>query len=253
MLPLPRRPLALPILGLAAAFALGACGGGSEAEDEAQDLADEVAGQLGGYLEETRQVAEEVARLPEARGNDSAACNAALKRRAKTLDERYSSIGVIGADGLVLCLSIPFEPPVDASDRAYRLRALGSGDFSVGEYQVGRVTGVELLSTSLPVEGRPEAVALVPIDLEWLGRQVAKVDVPAGGELLVLDTLGTVLAGGDPRLRGTNLSGEALVQEVLDEREGEGEFSRDGESRTYAFTPVPGSDENLLVAAGVPD
>src|SRR5687767_2621909 len=212
-----RRPSAALILGVAAAIAIGGCGddsdgGGSGAQDEAHDLADEVAGQLGGYLTDIRTVAEEVAQLPEARGDDSAACNAELKRRLKTFTETAiaigdGSVGVIGSDGLVLCLSIPFEPPVDASDRAYRLRALGTGDFAVGEYQVGRVTGAELLSTSYPVEdsGEPGAVALVPIDLKWLDRELSKVDVPAGGDLLVLDTLGTVIGSGDPGLRGTNL------------------------------------------------
>src|SRR5687767_8807170 len=160
MLLSPRRPSALLVLGLAIALAAGGCGGSSDAEDEAQDVADEVAGQLGGYLEETRKVAEELARLPEARGSDPAACTAELKRRAKEFDEAESpigdgSIGVIGSDGLLLCLSIPFEPPVDTSDRAYRLRALGTDDFAVGEYQVGRVTGAELLSTSYPVDSRP--------------------------------------------------------------------------------------------------
>src|SRR3990170_3142942 len=51
---------------------------------------------------------------------------------------QYATLGAIAADGQVFCSSIPFTPPIDASDRLYFREAIASGGVAIGELPIPR-------------------------------------------------------------------------------------------------------------------
>jgi hypothetical protein len=242
----------------AVGLVVSGCGdGGSGAEDDARDIADQASAELDSTLDRGRTALTELAAVPAVKNHDASGCAAAAKKQVDSLED-YSVAGAAAPDGDLWCLTLPLTDPVNVTDRAYFQLATGTEEFAVGDYQVGRVSGDETIVTSYPLEMTGEetpGVVLISIELPDLAKLLARsTDLPEGGELLVTDAHGTVLAsapGAD--LVGRNLSGTPLVTDMLEHESGSGSYSLDGQELTWAFTRPEGAPEALRVAAGIQD
>jgi PAS domain S-box-containing protein len=88
----------------------------------------------------------------------------------------FSNIGVIGKDGMLIYSALPFKGPLDLSDRSYFRRALEKKEFSIGDYQVGRVTNKKTVNFGYPVvdrSGNVEAVTFVAVNVAALSTRFA--------------------------------------------------------------------------------
>lgn len=238
---------------------LAACGDdGSGAEDDAKAAAARATAELDTTLEDGRAALEQLAAAPAVRNHEAAGCATAAKQAVDSTDD-YSVAGAAAPDGDLWCLTLPITDPVDVTDRAYFQLATGSGEFSVGDFQVGRVSGDETIVTSSPVEMAGEeqpGVVLISVELADLARLLENsAELPEGGELIVTDAHGTVLASlPGNELVGRNLSGTPLVSDMLGEESGSGSYALEGEDElTWSFTRPEAAPESLRVAAGVPD
>jgi hypothetical protein len=205
---------------------------------------------LKGILAQARAQLIQLAQLPSVQSGDSSACNADMKARGG--DPRYASIGAADISGNLYCLSIPFTPPLSVADRAYFLRAIGTGGFAVGDFQIGRVTGQGAVGLGFPVVsgGRATGIVLATLALAWYDPRVeAQLRRPAR-DLLVIDDHGTVLAHAGPTAvsQGTNLGGTALVKKALKLDHSEGTTRFGGKRVFAAIDVVPLSGEAIHVA-----
>ena len=126
---------------------------------------------------------------------------------------RYLSAAVIGLDGHILCRPGAIDPRIDVSDRDYFRDALRSGGFTVGTFDIGRITGQPSLHLAMPFRnpgGVVAGVVEVALSIDWLRRQLASLALPPGTVVSITDRNGTYLAlhpgGGD--LIGQPLSDE---------------------------------------------
>ncbi len=83
----------------------------------------------------------------------------------------YRAMGLILPSGDVFCSSTVSNSsaPINVKDRIYFRMAVESGKFSVGEYQVGRVTGAGGVNFSFPVmdaNGRLQAVVFAGLNID---------------------------------------------------------------------------------------
>ena len=113
--------------------------------------------------------------------------------------KRYANIGVIKPSGDVFCSAVPLKEQANAADRSWFQRAVASGDFAFGDYQVGRITGKPVLVLAYPFRfaaGEPAAVVFAALDLEWLNRYILKVEsqLPDGFTITQIDANGVVMA-----------------------------------------------------------
>jgi PAS domain S-box-containing protein len=169
---------------------------------------------------------------------------------------RYAELKVIGLDGVVTCSGQPLNLGHDHSERAYFRRALQEDGFVVGDYAIGRGTGLPSLHYAQPfrdAEGRSIGVVAAALDLGWLARRLAlAAPPPPGGSVLITDRAATVLARlPDPERhlgkRATGVSGHLGQREVgFDTIPG-----LDGRPRLMAFAPLSLPGQGLLVAAGI--
>ena len=75
--------------------------------------------------------------------------------------------------------------------------AIQSRTFAVGDYQIGRITGIPSINYAHPLldsAGNVEAVIFIAQSLDWLTIALADLQFPAGAVLVVTDRNGTVLA-----------------------------------------------------------
>ena len=165
----------------------------------------------------------------------------------KTLKERlplYANIGVSGLDGYTQCDGVGRTKPVYIGDRGYFQKAVASRNFSSGGYTLGRISGKSTLQFALPVtsaSGAITGVAFVSLDLQSLSRQVASIPVPQGGQVLVTDRDGLVLAvnPAKPEMIGSLVENRMLQTMVKSKSSGvQVSPALSGAQRIYAFRPT---------------
>ena len=172
-------------------------------------------------------------------------------------DERFSGVGAASLDGNLYCFSSGLTSTVNIADRAYFLRTVGTRDLGVGDYQIGRSSGIDSIGLGYPVTneaGELTGVTISPLSLPWLERRIGRQASAKSVDNLVIDDHGTVLARSGRTLTpiGTNLGRSKLEREMLAEDFGTGRFTLKGQRVEAAWGVVPLSDGEIHVSVSVP-
>jgi len=165
------------------------------AQDEAERFVRLAAADQERLIESAHQLLAVVARFPEVRADGSSECQNLLSTVVNQYPV-YANIGVIEPDGALRCSALPAASDVNLSDQTYFQRAVETGKFSVGDFQVGRITNQATINVAYPVvddQGQIVEVIYAALDLTGLSAFAAKAQLPEGSFLFVLDRSGTVL------------------------------------------------------------
>lgn len=111
--------------------------------------------------------------------------------------DSYHSLGLFAENGELFCNAATWRDRTYGGDRLYFRLARETGQFAVGEYQIGRITGQAGINFGFPVRGaddRVRAVAFAGLDLENLGQMAEATPLPPEGILSVIDVKGTILS-----------------------------------------------------------
>ncbi|HWU83341.1 MAG TPA: EAL domain-containing protein [Methylophilaceae bacterium] len=167
----------------------------SDALENAYKLAQLASQYQGGLVEGTQELLVGISHTPAVIAGDWARCEHYLTN-VLGKNTRYSNLGVANLKGDILCSGEPMTRKLNVRDRQYFIRALASGSFAVGDYHVGRVTGIPSLGMALPVyeaDGRIVAIAYAAINLETLKQTVDEIELPTDGILFMFDRNGKLL------------------------------------------------------------
>ncbi len=205
------------------------------AQADLQRQARLAASQGGPLLEGARELLHALVVLPPVQQGDAQACSALFNTLLAQYPQ-YANLGVSRANGNVFCSALALPGPVSLADRGYFRRARADRTFAVGRYQVGRITGRPGLNFGLPVvapAGTVAGVAFAALDLAWLNALVARLELPPGTTLTILDRQGVLLARGEGAGAATDL---------------------DGTPSLVAFAPLgaPAAPRGVFVSIGVP-
>src|SRR4051794_27281742 len=189
--------------------------GGQKVTDPAVAVEKQVR-DLKGILTSARSRLIGLAHLPSVLSANASACNADMAALPPLA--RYGSSGAADIQGNLFCLGIPFTA-VSIADRAYFLRAIGTRELGVGDYQQGRVTGLGSIGLGFPivVNRQVTGIVLTVLSLDWLEQRITNRRPRGALDVLVIDDHGTVLARAGRRATrpGTNIGGSALVKAML--------------------------------------
>jgi len=99
-------------------------------------------------IEGTRQILSDLGNIPEVRSGDAARANTLFALLMKQW-RGCASFTLIDSTGrLVASLPVP-ERPVDFADRPWFQQAVQSGEFTLGDYQVGEISGKQIVVRAL--------------------------------------------------------------------------------------------------------
>lgn len=208
-------------------------------------------------IQETRQLLEMLARLPEVRNMDAADCHQ-LFTQFLTKQPHYTNIAMLNLKGDIISSALPFTSTFNVAGYAFFQLVLQTGRFSVGEYSIGYITRKPIIHFGYPVkgsDGQLKAILVAAVDLAWLEKKINKVDLPPGSTLSVLDRRGIILArfpDGDKWV-GEYVP-ESTTMKAIRTKAGEGITEGpglDGIPRFYAFKPL-GDSHGVYISAGIP-
>ena len=201
-----------------------------------------------------------MAQLNEVRGSNPKAAHLILLKLLKQYSA-YTNFGVMELNGSLFASAQPVSPKLNLKDRSYFTRALETGDFAMGDYQIGRITNKPTVNFGYPVRddsGKIVRVVFAALDLAWLSQLASQADLPPGATLSIVDAQGTVLAGWpDPgKWRGRSIKDHPILPIIQARHEGTAETTGpDGLPRLYAFMHLRGAEGTgfVSVSVGIPD
>ena len=232
----------------------------SAAREQMYLLAHMTAADYARLVDNTHQLLETLAHLPGVREGRGQPCSA-LMARAKAGYAQYANLGAIRPDGTIFCSAQPMKGRINVSDRAYFQKALATRDFSIGEYQIGRITGKPVVVLAHPdydSGARLRAVVFAAVDLTWLNPLVQQTRLPEGLTLTLLDSRGVILNRYPHPEKWIGISrADSKLFRAIRETRGEGtaeDVGLDGVRRIYAFAPLRhnASDAGAFIAIGIP-
>jgi hypothetical protein len=147
-------------------------------------------------IDESRQILGTLAEFPDIRQGPGPECN---RRLADVLSHtpQYTTITVIGMDGYLACGSLTVDGGLYLGDRTYFTKANATTRFSVGDYAIGRITGLPTLGVAYPIvepeSGQVRSVLAASIDLSALGAHALRMKIPENATFTVMDSDGPIL------------------------------------------------------------
>ncbi|MEI6126015.1 MAG: PAS domain S-box protein [Pseudomonadota bacterium] len=211
-------------------------------------------------LQQTSQLLIALAELPCVKDKNNAACNSFFSNILGNYQE-YANFAVYKPDGTLFSSAVPLAGNLNSADLAWFKRAVQSRNFSVGDYQIGRITKKPVLVFGYPVYDDAEkltALLMASTELKWLERLLEQIALPPGSIATLVDQGGAVLARypDKEKLTGSVLTETSFVKALLSQQK-EGfveEKGLDGILRLYAFSPIGDIKNNAFIylSVGIP-
>lgn len=193
------------------------------------------------------------AEMPSSAPNSGTACEEPFRRTAAAIPWLVN-LNVFSVRGDLICSSVVGAKGINVADRAYFKAAATLHEFVVSDYLVGRIERIPGVFAAIPrMSGEEvESVVVARIDLDWLGRLVAKIGERAGAQVLLIDSQDTVVAAypDNDAWKGRSVSDLRLAPR------GDGRGTRiveqkraDGADWIYASVDLVDTNARLIVAA----
>lgn len=134
--------------------------------------------------------------MPELRNPRQPQCNELISTIMGHLTN-YTGIQLIETDGFVACGSLAIDESLYVGDRYYHRAALGNRQFTVGNFNVGRLTGKPIVGLAYPIE-RLDTLDLTGVlaaylDLDELANRAYETGMPRAATFTVVDRDGRVM------------------------------------------------------------
>ncbi|MBC7611073.1 MAG: PAS domain-containing protein, partial [Polaromonas sp.] len=204
-----------------------------------------------------RELMVSVTRVPGLVDGAGGACASYFKNLNSDLKD-YVNLGIISADGTVLCHSAATGVGDYAGDRGYFQAAMASGGFVASGYLLGRISKMPLVAFAMPVkdaQGQTKAVAFASLYVSKLAEVVSAVKLPRGSHLLIMDRAGIVLAD---NIEASTAIGKQVNNPMLQRAIQSGSLGMlegpdaNGVQKMYVLAQTsPASDSAFFVAVGV--
>lgn len=234
----------VPTLGVVVVASLAEQGRLTErARLDMASLADLAASSQEQMVEGVAQLLTSISSAPAVTGGDLGLCTQYLER-LRTRSPGYANIGLINPQGVLTCRALSIAGNAELGDRLYFRRAAETGKLAIGEYIVGRTTGMKTINFGMPVrgdDGASRGVAFAAIDLQRVGQKLQAAAIAPGMEVQVTDAGGTILAvsNGDYLRVGTPLADASVLAAVRARRSGPaGPFAGDPLERRHEIRQI---------------
>ncbi|MEG3767344.1 EAL domain-containing protein [Alteromonas sp. 14N.309.X.WAT.G.H12] len=211
-------------------------------------------------IEETQVFLRNLVSFDEVQSPDSPQCSQFLQNVLK-VNSRYVNLGVPLASGELLCNATSLRYPVNVSDRDYIRDAMDSRGFSIGEYQVDRVTGIASVNFAYPVihpdDNKIVGVAVAVISLNWWSDFLSKSNLPEGSHAYITDREQKIIASypADLSILGVRLSrieSDIKLSQTTSENPSPKILTSFQNGRVFVSRPLIDGNNSIQISVGIP-
>lgn len=217
----------------------------NHAKQDLREIAEVITLQETDLLDGTRQLLMSISLLEDIRNFNSNECNSILSNLLNN-SHRYLNFGVANINGDVVCSALPLTENVNIADRQYFKRALSAQEFTIGGFQLERVTRRPAINFGYPIfgeSGRPAGVVFATFDMEQFAQLEERLSskIPEDAILTKTDKNGIVIARvpGGEELIGEPAPETEVILEALKSNTGTIQITgKDGRLWIYVFDVI---------------
>ena len=227
------------------------------AQNEALNQVQEISTAQNRLIFNTRQILFTLSQLSQIRELEREVSSAIFANLLKQ-SEGYTAFWAARPEGIIFASAPPLNQPVNISDRSYYRRLVKTGDLTIGDYEIGRVSGKPAVTVAYPVfEGkdRLKVILIAELDLEWLCHCADLANFPSGTVITMIDKRGKILfRHPDPEnFLGKSMPESPMVQTILNSGEGAAQGpGLDKVTYIYGFTSLGPGSKDVYVSLGIP-
>lgn len=228
-----------------------------DAQNEALEQVREISIYQNHLILHARQILFTLSQISAIRDLDNGVCSTILANLLKQ-SKGYTAFWAAKPEGEIFASAPPLNQPINISDRSYYRFIVQTGEFTIGDYEIGQVSGKPVVAAAYPVfEGKDnlKAILVAGLDLTWLNQFVDLANFPPGTVVTMIDKKGTILfRHPDPeKFLGKSMSEAPIVKTILKSGEGVGEgYGLDKVKCIYGFTSLGHSSGDVYVSVGIP-
>ena len=170
----------------------------NNARIETKKLADNIASEQQNLVAAAQQLVSALAQMPHVKSHDTAKVQAILVDILR-LNPQYLNIFIADRSGKMWVSAVPMKSTFSMSDRRYFRNARSSGQFSSGEYIIGRIFGRPTISFGYPFKDQKDefgGVIAVNFDLDYCRQLLERSRLPEGSSYVLIDHKGVILSRG---------------------------------------------------------
>jgi diguanylate cyclase (GGDEF)-like protein len=204
-------------------------------------------------VDQSRLSLDILSRVPVIQAGTMAECSTLLATVVRTRDWA-AGLHVLDSTGTVICSSHAENIGLNIADRPYVRAAKTNQVFAVGDFMQGRVNGLPLIGSALPVvspEGRVERILVATIASHWFNRFATELkSAHPGSTLTLIDGAGAVLANHPDAAEkpGSVLSSDSMLAGLRTlQSSGFEAVGSDGRDRIFGVGGMPNGNAALLV------
>jgi diguanylate cyclase (GGDEF)-like protein/PAS domain S-box-containing protein len=211
-------------------------------------------------IRETRIFLQALSSFKSVINPESPECSIVLADILK-LNDNYINLGIPRADGELLCNAKPLNKRINVADRPYIQEALTTRDFSIGEFQVDRATGITSINFAYPVihplSNKIHGLAVAVVSLEWWSKHLSKSRLPENTVAYITDHEQKVIAAypSNSKLLGTSIKtehGDILENGPYLTQVTKTIKSADNHLRMFASRPLFNTHDLITISVGIP-
>jgi PAS domain S-box-containing protein len=202
-------------------------------------------------IDHTRALLMSIANEPLAKMPSSEAFSEKLAW-ALSSDPFLCNIGFIDPQGAVLSSAVPVHGKMYLGDRSYFQRTLVQQQFTVGLFQIGRITGRPTINFGYPVlddNKRVGGVLFAALDLSWIQKFAQTTPLPPNSTISLVDSEGTIIARypNNDKWVGKKTEAASFIKKIDAFSNGTVDAKGiDGEQRTYSYMPIKSLQPNPI-------
>ena len=214
-----------------------------EARETAWQIVENVALRESRFIDAAEQLLALLAETPDVTGADKGSCSRFLRHFIER-NKVYADLGIADADGRVVCRAELPSADDNIGATSYFQRAAKAKSFAIGDYQVQGAAPRQTMNFGYPIvdeQGRWSRMLFAALDVGWINQLAAGHALPAGVELSIVDSKGTLLARfPEPeKWVGKHIPDAPLFEMLQLRSNSERELvGLDGVDRIYALKPV---------------
>ena len=233
--------VALPLFGASIYHVLGDLRRArSDAEEWSLHQAHMVSAEVDTFLNGSERLLIALSEIPGVKNQEWEKCREIFSRLMPQYPY-YENILVIDSKGWVRCSAVPQEKPTYAGDRTYFKEVMKTERFTVGEVQIGRITGKPVVVLAYPLRdfsGRQAGMVGAPISLLRIQETLGHLSLRENEVVTLVDRKGRVIASTlDPETTVLkDISKEAWFKEIIKKESGVFEMRYSDTERLTAFS-----------------
>jgi PAS domain S-box-containing protein len=208
------------------------------------------------YIDSNQQLLATISHTDTIKEGNPSSVNAFFRLMHEQFPGR-ANFGAIDLKGNIFASILPMKEPVNISDRPWFQQVLKTRDFTIGDYQIGRITVLPVIVFAQPVfdsAGGIKFILFASMELKWLNRLWQDVKLPPDSHFLVTDRNGAVLFHypDNENWVGKSVSEMPIVKAMRTRKNGAAESEGEDEvKRIYAFTTAGAPEGSIHIAVGI--